>query len=189
MKKILILLLCLVLAGCSGGQTTKKKKSTTTTVEPAKPVTIGDVYNKTYVQKKIIYANKNQYEKKKDALNKKLTYVIKKSSIVFETNLKYDKVTYEKASITSFDQKKIKHLSRKYIVKTDGKTLGITLFFAKSKFYIANNTLDQNGYTYIALLTKKTKKKTKASTSKKKKKSKKSKKKKSKSSKTTKKQH
>lgn len=147
MKKIIILCLSLfLLMGCSTSQKTTEKKKTVTGLK------LSDIYNKRYMQNKILYVNKDQYSDKSAAYDAELVYVIKKTSIIFETNLKYSSVTYKKVSISDTDRDIIAGVKKKYSVFTKGAALGMTIFLSDKSVYIANNTLDQKGYTYVASL-------------------------------------
>lgn len=148
-KFIICLLSLLLLAGCGTKKTENKTKTTTKTVDPIK---LSDLYGKRYVQDTIVYANKSQYASKQSAYDSELTYMLKKNSIVFETDLTYSDVSYKSAKITENDKKIIKDIAKKYTVETDDSALGMTIMLSKTRFYIANNTLNQKGYTYVAKL-------------------------------------
>lgn len=143
MKKLIIGLLSVgLLAGCAHQKPAK----------PVDPIALEDLYDKSYQQDKIVYVDPAQYKDKKAALDKHVTYMLKRHSIVFESDLKYDNVSYHSAKITEKDRSIIPDLSKKYIVKTKNSVLGMTILLSKTKFYMANNTLDQKGYTYVAEL-------------------------------------
>ena len=148
MKKFIICLLSLLmLAGCGQKKTVKKTKK-------VDPIELSELYDVRYVQDKIVYVNKSQYADKKSAYDKDVVYMLKKSSIIFETDLTYNNVSYKSAKITNQDKKIIPDISKKYIVETKNSPLGMTIMLSKTKFYIANNTLDQKDYTYVAMLKK-----------------------------------
>lgn len=147
MKKILILILSVfLLAGCGSSKKTTKKTKTESSLK------LSDVYNKRYMQDEILYVNKDQYSDKKSAYDPELVYVISPKSIIFETNLKYSSVTYKSAKLTDSDKEMIGDVKQKYTVYTKGSALGMTILLGSKKLYIANNTLDQKGYTYVASL-------------------------------------
>ena len=83
MKKILILLVTMMLCACS----------------PAEPMPLKDSFGQ-YKQEKIVYANKKNYIKKKDAYNAYLVYEINKDTCTFESDLKYQNIQYKKVELS-----------------------------------------------------------------------------------------
>ena len=108
MKKILIFLVTMMLCACS----------------PAEPMSLKDSYGQ-YKQEKIVYANKKDYMKKKDAYNAYLVYEINKDACTFESDLKYQNIQYKKVELSK-DEKAV------YIASYDQYD-GSPVYIAKMK--------------------------------------------------------
>ena len=112
MKKILILLVTMMLCACS----------------PAEPMPLKDSFGQ-YKQEKIVYANKKNFIKKKDAYNAYLVYEINKDTCTFESDLKYQNIQYKKVELskdvtfhTIIDEKfKTNVISVKFIVPLENE--------------------------------------------------------------------
>ena len=130
MKKILILLVTMMLCACS----------------PAEPMSLKDSYGQ-YKQEKIVYANKKDYIKKKDAYNAYLVYEINKDACTFESDLKYQNIQYKKVELSKDEKEKVPE-----------KQLGIAVYLGEEAVYIASYDQYDGSPVYIAKMKKITKK-------------------------------
>lgn len=111
MKKILILLVTMMLCACA----------------PAEPMSLKDCYGQ-YKQEKIVYANKKDYIKKKDAYNAYLVYEINKDACTFESDLKYQNIQYKKVELSKDEKEKVPEALIKYNLYEGEKQLGIAVY-------------------------------------------------------------
>ena len=116
MKKVLILLVTMMLCACS----------------PAEPMSLKDSYGQ-YKQEKIVYANKKDYMKKKDAYNVYLVYEIDKDACTFESDLKYQNIQYKKVELSKDEKEKVPEALIKYNLYEGEKQLGIAVY-CKSQY-------------------------------------------------------
>ena len=119
MKKVLILLVTMMLCACS----------------PAEPMSLKDSYGQ-YKQEKIVYANKKDYIKKKDAYNAYLVYEINKDACTFESDLKYQNIQYKKVELSKDEKEKVPEALIKYNLYEGEKQLGIAVYLGEETVYI-----------------------------------------------------
>lgn len=141
MKKILVLLVVTLLCACSHTE----------------PMSLKESYGQ-YKQEKIVYANKKDYVKKKDAYNAYLVYEINKDACTFENDLKYQNIQYKKAKLSKDEKEKVPEALIKYNLYEGEKQLGIAVYLGEKNVYISSYDQYDNQPSYIAKMKKITKK-------------------------------
>lgn len=141
MKKILILLVTMMLCACS----------------PAEPMSLKNSYGQ-YKQKEIVYVNKKDYIKKKDAYNAYLVYEMSKDACTFESDLKYQNVQYKKVELSKDEKEKVPEALIKYNLYEGDKQLGIAVYLGEETVYISSYDQYDGKPVYIAKMKKITKK-------------------------------
>ena len=92
-----------------------------------------------YKQEKIVYANKKDYIKKKDAYNAYLVYEIDKDACTFESDLKYQNIQYKKVELSKDEKEKVPEALIKYNLYEGEETVYISSYdqYDGSPVYIA----------------------------------------------------
>ena len=111
-----------------------------------------------YKQEKIVYANKKDYIKKKDAYNAYLVYEINKDACTFESDLKYQNIQYKKVELSKDEKEKVPEALIKYNLYEGEKQLGIAVYLGEETVYIASYDQYDGKPVYIAKMKKITKK-------------------------------
>ena len=111
-----------------------------------------------YKQEEIVYVNKKDYIKKKDAYNAYLVYEINKDACTFESDLKYQNVQYKKVELSKDEKGKVPEALIKYNLYEGDKQLGIAVYLGEDTVYISSYDQYNNQPVYIAKMKKITKK-------------------------------
>lgn len=112
----------------------------------------------TVKQEKIVYANKKDYIKKKDAYNAYLVYEINKDACTFESDLKYQNIQYKKVKLSKGEKEKVPEALIKYNLYEGEKQLGIAVYLGEETVYISSYDQYDGKPVYIAKMKKITKK-------------------------------
>lgn len=107
-----------------------------------------------YKQEKIVYANKKDYIKKKDAYNAYLVYEINKDACTFESDLKYQNIQYKKVELSKDEKEKVPEALIKYNLYEGEKQLGIAVYLGEETVYISSYDQYDGSPVYIAKMKK-----------------------------------
>lgn len=105
-------------------------------------------------QEKIVYANKKDYIKKKDAYNAYLVYEINKDACTFESDLKYQNIQYKKVELSKDEKEKVPEALIKYNLYEGEKQLGIAVYLGEETVYISSYDQYDGSPVYIAKMKK-----------------------------------